>query len=63
MTSGVWTVDVDFVTSHDTLKAGRLSDGWHRVTALADTAEEAELVAAQIVSATQGMATRARVCL
>ena len=58
-----FTVDVDFVDDHDSLKAGRVCDGTHRVVVLADDGDDAILMATQIVGATQGIATCARICI
>ena len=54
----VYTVDVEFVFDHDSLKAGVIADGVHRCIVLADSDHQAELIAAQLVGAIGLMPTQ-----
>lgn len=59
----VWTVDV-FWSTHDALQRGITELDWHRVRVAAGDGWEAQLIAAQIVAATQGgMPTKTMLCL
>lgn len=50
----VFTIDVDFST-HDDLQRGVTSLGFRRVRVLADSGDQASLIAAQMVAAVHGV--------
>lgn len=59
----IWTVDVEWVADHDSLKAGVIADGVHRCQVMAANESEAELIATQLVAALGPMPTSAMLIL